>query len=41
MGYYWNDNKYIAAIARIKSVNDYTQLFIDDPLLFEPGTSWG
>lgn len=40
MGSYWND-KYKAAVARIKSVDDYSQLFIDDPLLFEPGARWG
>ncbi|XEC92952.1 serine hydrolase domain-containing protein [Paenibacillus tarimensis] len=39
MGTYWND-KYIASIARIKSVKDYTRLFIEDPLLFEPGAKW-
>jgi CubicO group peptidase (beta-lactamase class C family) len=40
MGSYWNE-KYVASISRIKSVDDYTRLFIDDPLLFEPGTKWG
>lgn len=40
MGSYWYE-KYKASVARIKSVDDYTQLFIDEPLLFEPGTKWG
>jgi len=40
MGSYWNA-KYKASVARIKSVQDYTELFIDEPLLFEPGSKWG
>jgi D-alanyl-D-alanine carboxypeptidase len=39
LGSYWNE-KYKASISRIKSVEDYTHLFINDPLLFEPGERW-
>ncbi|GGG59276.1 serine hydrolase domain-containing protein [Paenibacillus radicis (ex Gao et al. 2016)] len=38
-GLYWND-KFKAKFTELKSVDDYFPLFINDPLLFEPGTSW-
>lgn len=36
-GLYWNE-KFKAKFTQLKTVNDYIPLFIDDPLLFEPGT---
>jgi CubicO group peptidase (beta-lactamase class C family) len=36
LGSYWND-RFEAARDRLRSVNDYLRLFVDDPLLFEPG----
>lgn len=38
-GLYWND-KYEASFTKLKTVEDYLPLFIEDPLLFEPGTQW-
>lgn len=38
-GLYWND-KFKAKFTELKTVDDYIPLFIDDPLLFEPGTKW-
>jgi D-alanyl-D-alanine carboxypeptidase len=38
-GLYWND-KFKAKFTELKTVDDYLPLFIEDPLLFEPGTSW-
>lgn len=38
-GLYWNE-KFKAKFTELKTVNDYIPLFIEDPLLFEPGTKW-
>ncbi|WP_199613568.1 serine hydrolase domain-containing protein [Paenibacillus alkalitolerans] len=38
-GLYWN-NKFKAKFTELKTVSDYIPLFIEDPLLFEPGTKW-
>ncbi|MGM0880759.1 MAG: serine hydrolase domain-containing protein [Bacillota bacterium] len=38
-GLYWND-KFKASFTSLKTINDYIPLFIEDPLLFEPGTKW-
>jgi len=38
-GLYWND-KFKAKFTELKTVDDYIPLFIEDPLLFEPGTNW-
>jgi CubicO group peptidase (beta-lactamase class C family) len=38
VGSFWNE-RYMARRADVRSVNDYIELFQDDSLLFEPGTS--
>ncbi|GIP32973.1 serine hydrolase [Paenibacillus sp. J2TS4] len=38
-GLYWN-HKFEAKFTKLKAVEDYLPLFIDDALLFEPGTKW-
>jgi CubicO group peptidase (beta-lactamase class C family) len=37
VGSFWNQ-RFLATLPDIRSVNDYIALFQDDPLLFEPGT---
>jgi CubicO group peptidase (beta-lactamase class C family) len=37
VGSFWNE-RFMARPADVRSVNDYLELFQDDPLLFEPGT---
>jgi CubicO group peptidase (beta-lactamase class C family) len=39
LGSYWND-KLEATKARLRAVNDFLPLFVDDPLTFEPGERW-
>jgi len=36
MGDYWNE-RFEASIGKLKTVDDFIRLFIDDPLLFRPG----
>ncbi|MFX1255532.1 MAG: serine hydrolase domain-containing protein [Promethearchaeota archaeon] len=36
MGHYWNE-RFEASISKLRTVDDFIQLFIDDPLSFEPG----
>jgi len=39
MGSYWN-NRFDATWARLRTVQDFLSLFIDEPLAFEPGERW-
>lgn len=39
LGTYFND-KFRAGKANVKSVKDFFQFFVNDPLAFEPGTNW-
>lgn len=39
IGSYWNE-RFEAERARVRSVDDFMRLFIDEPLLMEPGQRW-
>jgi D-alanyl-D-alanine carboxypeptidase len=36
LGHYWNE-RFQASMSRLRTVDDFIHLFIEDPLLFEPG----
>lgn len=36
MGHYWNE-RFFASMGRLRRVDDFVRLFIDEPLSFEPG----
>ncbi|MDY7228901.1 serine hydrolase domain-containing protein [Hyalangium rubrum] len=40
LGSYFNDQYMKADKSRFRDVNDYLPLFVQEPLAFEPGTSW-
>lgn len=37
MGHYWNQ-RFVASLSNLRTVDDFLLLFIDEPLAFEPGT---
>jgi len=40
LGNYWTEEYMKTSKDRFRAVEDYLPLFVDQPLLFEPGTSW-
>lgn len=40
MGSYFNEKYFEASKDRFKKVEDYSQLYVNDPLQFEPGSKW-
>jgi CubicO group peptidase (beta-lactamase class C family) len=40
MGNYWTEEYMKTSKDRFRDVSDYLPLFVDQPLLFEPGTDW-